>query len=65
MWDAVVDDGRLTEAGAGLRPGSVVLLHFTPGLEKDLRTAVRAIRKAGLQPADLADYVPAPVAPTS
>jgi peptidoglycan/xylan/chitin deacetylase (PgdA/CDA1 family) len=63
LWDAVVEDGRLTEAGGGLRPGAVVLLHFTPDLEKDLRSAVRAIRKAGLRPADLADYLPAPVAP--
>jgi peptidoglycan/xylan/chitin deacetylase (PgdA/CDA1 family) len=60
MWDAVVEDGRLTEVGNGLRPGAIVLLHFTPRLEKDLRAAVRALRKAGLAPADLADYLPPP-----
>jgi peptidoglycan-N-acetylglucosamine deacetylase len=59
MWDAVVEDGRLVEAGDGLRPGSIVLLHFTPSLEKDLKAAVRAIRRAGLAPASLADYLPA------
>ena len=65
MWDAVVEHGRVIRSGAGLRPGaSVVLLHFTPDLEKDLRAAVRAIRRAGLRPADLADYLPAPVAAT-
>jgi peptidoglycan/xylan/chitin deacetylase (PgdA/CDA1 family) len=63
MWDAVVQDGRLTEVGGRLRPGSVVLLHFTPDLERDLRTAVQAIRRAGLRPADLADYLPAPASP--
>ena len=62
MWDAVVENGRLTIPGGTLRPGSVVLLHFTPGLEKDLKAAVRAARTAGLRPADLADYLPAPSA---
>jgi len=59
LWDAVVADGRLSVTGAELRPGAVVLLHFTPDLEKDLRVAVRAIRDAGLVPADLAEYRPA------
>lgn len=58
MWDAVVEDGRLTEVGNGLRPGAIVLLHFTPNLAEDLRAAVRAMRRAGLTPADLADYLP-------
>jgi peptidoglycan/xylan/chitin deacetylase (PgdA/CDA1 family) len=60
LWDAVVDRGRLVEVGNGLRPGSVLLLHFTPHLERDLRAAVRAIHHAGLTPASLADYLPAP-----
>ena len=60
MWDAVVDKGRLTQAGKGLRPGSIILLHFTRNLEKDLKAAVRAARKAGLTPANLDDYLPAP-----
>jgi peptidoglycan/xylan/chitin deacetylase (PgdA/CDA1 family) len=58
MWDAVVEDGRPTEVGNGLRPGAILLLHFTPQLERDLRAAVRAMRKAGLTPADLAEYLP-------
>lgn len=58
MWDAVVADGRLTEVGNGMRPGAIVLLHFTPRLEKDLRAAVKEIRGAGLRPASLADYLP-------
>jgi peptidoglycan/xylan/chitin deacetylase (PgdA/CDA1 family) len=60
MWDAVVEDGRLVEVGNGLRPGSVILLHFTPNLVRDLKAAVRAARAAGLKPADLTDYLPAP-----
>ena len=57
LWDAVVEKGRVTSP-AGLRPGSVLLLHFTPDLERDLKAAVRAIRDAGLRPADLSDYLP-------
>lgn len=58
MWDAVVEKGRLTNVSGDLKPGAIVLLHFTPDLEKDLRTAVRAIREAGLEPANLAAYLP-------
>jgi peptidoglycan/xylan/chitin deacetylase (PgdA/CDA1 family) len=60
MWDAVVDKGKVSLAGGKLTPGAIVLLHFTPNLEGDLKAAVRAIRKAGLTPANLADYLPAP-----
>lgn len=63
MWDAVVENGRLSHAGGALRPGAVVLLHFTPDLARDLKAAVRAIRSAGLQPADLAAYLPSPARP--
>jgi peptidoglycan-N-acetylglucosamine deacetylase len=65
LWDAVVEDGRLAEVGNGLRPGAIVLLHFTPRLAEDLKVAVRAMREAGLTPADLADYLPAPAQTSS
>jgi peptidoglycan/xylan/chitin deacetylase (PgdA/CDA1 family) len=58
MWDAVVENGKVSVSGGDLEPGSIVLLHFTDRLEKDLKAAVKAIRKAGLAPANLADYLP-------
>jgi len=58
MWDTVIEDGRVSYRDGRLRPGSIVLLHFGPDLEKDLRTALRIARKAGLRPADLAAYLP-------
>lgn len=59
MWDAVVDKGKISISGGGdLGPGAVVLLHFNKNLAKDLKTAVKAIRDAGLRPANLADYLP-------
>lgn len=58
MWDAVVDRGVLTTAtGAGLQPGSVILLHYTANLANDLKVAVSAARARGLHPADLAEYL--------
>lgn len=58
MWDATVQDGKVRYANGKLRPGSILLLHFVPDLERDLKAAVRAIRAAGLEPANLADYLP-------
>ncbi|MBI1350561.1 MAG: polysaccharide deacetylase family protein [Actinomycetales bacterium] len=59
MWDAVVQNGHVTVSGGKLGPGAVILLHFNDHLEKDLKAAVKAIHKAGLRPANLADYLPA------
>jgi peptidoglycan/xylan/chitin deacetylase (PgdA/CDA1 family) len=61
MWDVVVDRGRLTTRyGTGIKPGSIILLHYTGSLASDLEIAVRAIRNAGLRPANLADYLRPP-----
>lgn len=57
MWNAVVDKGRLTRAGGELQAGDIVLLHFTPNLERDLRTVLREARRAGLTIADLSSYL--------
>jgi len=60
MWDTVVDQGRLSyRYGDGLRPGSVILLHYTGNLAADLKVAVSAARARGLRPADLSEYLPA------
>lgn len=57
MWDASVNRGRVAMARGELRPGSILLLHFRPELAKDLQAAVAAIRAAGLEPANLGDYL--------
>ena len=62
MWDAVVDNGRLTTwYGSSLKPGSVILLHYTGNLATDLKVAVSAARAQGLRPANLADYLKGPL----
>jgi peptidoglycan/xylan/chitin deacetylase (PgdA/CDA1 family) len=62
MWDTVVEQGRITyRYGDGLKPGSVILLHYSANLAADLKVAVSTARARGLRPANLADYLAAPV----
>ncbi len=58
MWDASVGYNSISFANSKLRPGSIILMHFTPSLKKSLKLAVKAIRAAGLEPANLDDYLP-------
>ena len=58
MWDASIGNGRIHYADSKLRPGSIILMHFTKDLKKNLELAVRKIREAGLEPANLDDYLP-------
>lgn len=58
MWDASVGNGKISYANSKLRPGSIVLMHFSKTLKKDLKLAVKKIRAAGLEPANLDDYLP-------
>jgi peptidoglycan/xylan/chitin deacetylase (PgdA/CDA1 family) len=58
MWDASVGNGKISYADSKLRPGSIVLMHFSKSLKKDLKLAVKKIREAGLEPANLDDYLP-------
>lgn len=58
MWDTVIEDGRPQYRGSGLRPGSIILLHYGKDLAADLQVALRIAKKAGLRPADLATYLP-------
>jgi peptidoglycan/xylan/chitin deacetylase (PgdA/CDA1 family) len=60
MWDALVWNGRPAFRDKGLKPGSIILLHFNKYLEKDLAVALRLMKKAGLKPANLDDYLRPP-----
>lgn len=60
MWDALVWNGRPSFRNKGLQPGSIILLHFNKYLENDLKVALRLMKKAGLQPANLDEYLPRP-----
>jgi peptidoglycan/xylan/chitin deacetylase (PgdA/CDA1 family) len=58
-WTETVDKGivRYQTAEKRVRPGDVLLMHFRPRLMDDLLAALKAIRKAGLTPALIEDYV--------
>jgi peptidoglycan/xylan/chitin deacetylase (PgdA/CDA1 family) len=60
MWDALVWNGRPSFRKTGVQPGSIILLHFNKYLEKDLKVALRLMKKAGLEPANLDDYLQPP-----
>ncbi|MQY15822.1 hypothetical protein SRB5_60130 [Streptomyces sp. RB5] len=46
-----------TPAMPELKAGDIILLHFTGGLEQDLRRVLDAAGAAGLKPAPLRDYI--------
>lgn len=51
IWHALVQDGVVQyQAGNTLRPGDIVLMHFTPNFKKDLQAFIDASRAAGLTP---------------
>jgi len=38
MWDALINNGKISYANSSLQPGSIILMHFTGTLKKDLKT---------------------------
>jgi peptidoglycan/xylan/chitin deacetylase (PgdA/CDA1 family) len=61
MWKATVDKGKVRyQEGHTLKPGDIVLMHFRPAFVRDFLAALDAIHRAGLTPALLSDYLPAP-----
>lgn len=57
MWDAVVANGKNQFVRGKLRRGDIMLAHFGPRLETDLRAVMAAARHAGLKPAILTDFL--------
>ena len=59
MWKETVDKGKVRyQEGRTVQPGDIILMHFRPAFVKDFLAALHAIKKAGLTPALLEDYVP-------
>ena len=57
-WDVSVNSGRLSFAsGHQLRPGDIILMHFTPNLRRDFAAALAAARRQGLAVRRLEDYL--------
>jgi peptidoglycan/xylan/chitin deacetylase (PgdA/CDA1 family) len=51
LWSALVEDGAMHyQIGDHLRAGDIVLMHFTPSFQQDLKAFVEASKTAGLHP---------------
>jgi peptidoglycan/xylan/chitin deacetylase (PgdA/CDA1 family) len=58
MWNVQIYNGRTSMAGRkSLGPGDIILLHYTPSLENDLKILLTKMKQAGLRPALLRDYL--------
>lgn len=58
MWKETVDKGKVRyQEGKRVQPGDIILMHFRKSFVKDFLATLRAIRRAGLTPALLEDYV--------
>ena len=62
MWKETVDKGKVRyQEGHKVQPGDIILMHFRPAFVKDFLAALHAIKRAGLTPALLENYVPGAV----
>jgi peptidoglycan/xylan/chitin deacetylase (PgdA/CDA1 family) len=58
LWSVVVDGGSISfRTTPRLRPGDIVLLHFTDDLPSDLQVLAERIEAAGLTVGSLEDYL--------
>jgi peptidoglycan/xylan/chitin deacetylase (PgdA/CDA1 family) len=60
FWKETIDKGkvRYQEEPKRVQPGDIILMHFRPAFVHDFLAALRAIKRAGLTPALLEDYIP-------
>jgi len=58
MWNVEADGGVVRMAGRGkLGPGDIILMHYLPSLERSLVHLMEQIKRNGLKPALLRDYL--------
>ena len=58
LWHALVQNGAMQyQMGNSLRPGDIVLMHFTPSFKQDLNAFASASKMAGLTPQLLESWV--------
>ncbi|MGI5246567.1 polysaccharide deacetylase family protein [Dactylosporangium sp. CA-139066] len=61
FWKETVDKGIVRyQEGKTVKPGDIILMHFRDRFVDDFIAALQAISAAGLTPALLTDYMPAP-----
>jgi peptidoglycan/xylan/chitin deacetylase (PgdA/CDA1 family) len=57
LWKVVVSGSEVATWGGPIRRGDIILLHYRPSLAASLKVLDEALRKQGLRPALLGDYL--------
>ena len=57
LWKVVVSGNEIATWGGPIRRGDIILLHYRPSLATSLEVLDEALRKQGLRPALLGDYL--------
>lgn len=58
LWRETTDKGKLFyQDGDTIKPGDIVLMHFRPAFIKDYVAVLKAMKKSGVTPARLSDYI--------
>jgi peptidoglycan/xylan/chitin deacetylase (PgdA/CDA1 family) len=69
LWNVEADQGKIVRSGGGsLQRGDIILLHYLSSLESSLRVVLAEIKRLGLRPASLRDYLapqPSPATTTT
>lgn len=68
IWDVTVDGSNIATTYGSIRPGDIILLHYTANLAEGVAALSARLDQAGLHPAQLSEYLPPvgsapPVAP--
>jgi len=63
LWNVEADQGKIVRSGGkSIQRGDIILLHYLNSLESSLKLVLAEIKRLGLRPASLRDYLdPAPV----
>ncbi|MEI8322995.1 MAG: polysaccharide deacetylase family protein [Actinomycetes bacterium] len=68
LWNVEADKGKIVRSGGNpMQRGDIILLHYLNSLESSLKLVLAELKRLGLRPASLRDYLdPAPaVTPTT
>jgi len=69
MWNVEADQGKIVRSGGGsIQRGDIILLHYLNSLESSLKVVLAEIKRLGLRPASLRDYLapqPSPATTTT
>lgn len=57
MWNGLAENGRFKFIRGSLKRGDIVLFHFTPSLDRELKSVMKMAKRRGLHPAPLTNYL--------